>query len=162
MSSLSQEKLNSIALIAYGLAFEQNKKKQSAESTNNYLKKQIEVGDVVHKIKTKTISKYYQREGKVIQVIGNRSKVLWDKRTNLEYEFNDNLKIIRMGKEKTNRKSKTTYMILDEKERCRLICDDYGETIEEAKMIALNNAINCTIYKSIAYIEVGTPKLTEF
>ena len=139
----------------------ENKKKQSTQNSNKYLQKQIEVGDIVLKVTNKTISKFNEREGKVVQVIYNRSKVLWDKRTTLEYEFNDNLKVIRMGKEKTNKKTKPTYIIVDQNEKCHIICDDYEESIEEAKNIVLNKALNCTIYKSVAFVEVGLPKISE-
>lgn len=150
-------------LVWFGLHMNRlNKKKQNHEDSNKYIEKQIEVGDVVHKIKNKTISKFYEREGIVIEVKDNQSKVLWDKRISFEYEFNSNLKVLRMSKkEKVKENKEITYLLVDSNNKCRLICDDYEESVQEAHNLATKWAVGCTIFKSVAKIEIGLPIFTE-
>lgn len=148
-------------LVWFGLHMNRlNKKKQSHEDNNKYIEKQIEVGDVVHKIKTKTISKFYEREGIVIEVKDNQSKVLWDKRISVEYEFNSNLKVIRM-KSKENIIGKKYAVMLIGKQTPSVIYDTYEEAESEAKRLVMKEQIPAYVLKSVAHIEVGTPKITK-
>ena len=137
-----------------------NKKKQSTQITDNYLQKQIEVGDIVHKVSNKTISKFRGREGKVIEVKGNRSKVIWDKRTTPEYEFNDNLKIIRMGKEIKTKEKKYAVMIIG-KQTPSVTYNTYEEAEVEAKRLVMREQKPAYVLKSVAHIDNGQPIVTK-
>ena len=137
-----------------------NKKKQSDEINDKYLKKQIEVGDIVHKVKDKTIKRFHNREGKVIQVIDNRSKILWDKRTSTEYEFNSNLKIVRMGK-KENYNLKQYCILIIGKQYQTPVFDNYEDAEKEAKRIVCKEHLPAYVLKSVAIIEPGLPIITK-
>jgi hypothetical protein len=151
-----------LEFIAKAIAYRQleNKKKQSTQDSNKYLQKQIEVGDIVHKVTNKTISKFYEREGKVVEVSYNRSKVLWDKRTTIEYEFNDNLKVIRMGKDSLTKEKKYVIMLIGSNKYMGIF-ETYNEAEIEAKNLVNRQQLPAYILESVAYVEITTPKVTK-
>jgi hypothetical protein len=136
-----------------------NQKKNKDKMNNySYLNRKIEVGDIVQKDYRKN-SKFSDRTGTVIRKICGQSIVLWEFAKTPVYEFDKDLKILKMEDQP---KPKEQYLVaVFGRVTAPSFFDTYEEAEQEAKRLLLKEQRKTYILKSIAVMEMGDIKINK-
>lgn len=134
------------------------KKNKDKMNNNSYLDRKIEVGDIVQK-NYRNNSKFSDRTGTVIRKLCGQSIVLWEFTKTPVYEFDKELKILKMEDQP---KPKEQYLVaVFGRVTAPSFFDTYEEAEQEAKRLLLKEQRKTYILKSIAVIEMGDIKINK-
>lgn len=134
------------------------KKNKDKMNNNSYLDRKIEVGDIVQK-NYRNNSKFSDRTGTVIRKLCGQSIVLWEFTKTPVYEFDKELKILKMEDQP---KPKEQYLVaVFGRVTAPSFFDTYEEAEQEAKRLLLKEQRKTYILKSIAVMEMGDIKINK-